>query len=245
MSGVDFKRTAAHQKSANDPILAKLMAEASASGDLPEGLYRPKMTGKNVYGDLYIGHPTIDMSPMLADGTFILWQNVPYEWALRMDERAEDESRARRELRGFIDAETKFLTKYVPGFEKAVLMDVGRFVGVRDGRHPVGEYVFSIDDAREGRTFRDAVTKPMTKTFYWDNHAKYTFQVPFRSFLPKKINNLILTGASMSFTYETIFMVMRNFPWCTQTGEIAGYAAARCIGKNIRPKELEWTEPYF
>ena len=245
MSGVDFKRTAAHQKSANDPILAKLMAEASASGDLPEGLYRPKMTGKNVYGDLYIGHPTIDMSPMLADGTFSLWQNVPYEWALRMDERAEDESRARRELRGFIDAETKFLTKYVPGFEKAVLMDVGRFVGVRDGRHPVGEYVFSIDDAREGRTFRDAVTKPMTKTFYWDNHAKYTFQVPFRSFLPKKINNLILTGASMSFTYETIFMVMRNFPWCTQTGEIAGYAAARCIGKNIRPKELEWTEPYF
>jgi len=40
-------------------------------------------------------------------------------------------------------------------------------------------------------------------------------------------------------------MVMRNFPWCTQTGEIAGYAAAQCIGKNISPKELEWTTPYF
>lgn len=245
MSGIDFNKTAAHQKSAKDPMLEKLMAEASAAGDLPEGLYRPRMKGANVYGSLYIGHPTIDMSPMLADGTFILWQNVPYEWALRMDEKAEDESRARRELRGFIDAEAKFLKKYVPGFENSVLMDVGRFVGVRDGRHPVGEYVFSIDDAREGRTFRDAVTKPMTKTFYWDNHAKYTFQVPFRSFLPKKVNNLILTGASMSFTYETIFMVMRNFPWATQTGEIAGYAAARCIGKNIGPKELEWTEPYF
>jgi len=245
MSGVDFRRTAAHQKSAKDPTLSKLIAEASAAGDLPPGLYRPRMKGTNVYGDLYIGHPTIDMSPMLADGTFILWQNVPYEWALRMDERAEDEAMARRELRGFIDAETKFLRKYVPGFESAVLMDVGRFVGVRDGRHPVGEYVFSIDDAREGRSFRDAVTRPMTKTFYWDSHAKYTFQVPFRSFLSKRIDNLILTGASMSFTYETIFMVMRNFPWCTQTGEIAGYAAARCIGRNIRPKEFEWTEPYF
>ena len=126
----------------------------------------------------------------------------------------------------------RFLKKYVPGFENAVLSNVGRFVGVRDGRHPVGEHVFSIDDARAGRKFRDAVTKPMTKPFYWDNHAKYTFEVPFRCFLPKKINNLILTGASLSFTYDTIFMVMRNFPWCTQTGEIAGYAAARCIGKE-------------
>jgi hypothetical protein len=50
---------------------------------------------------------------------------------------------------------------------------------------------------------------------------------------------------SLSFTYETIFMVMRNFPWCTQTGEIAGFAAARCIQKKIKPKALEWTQPYF
>jgi hypothetical protein len=245
MSGIDFSRTVAHQKSAKDPTLAKLIAEADAAGDIPPGLYRPRMNGQGVYGDLYIGHATLDMSPMLADGTFILWQNVPYEWALRMDESANDDARARRELRGFIDAEAGFLRKYVPGFEKAVLSNVGRFVGVRDGRHPVGEHVFSIDDARAGRRFADAVTKPMTKPFYWDNHVKYTFEVPFRCFLPKKINNLILTGASLSFTYETIFMVMRNFPWCTQTGEIAGFAAARCVRGKILPKELEWTQPYF
>ena len=53
----------------------------------------------------------------------------------------------------------------------------------------------------------------MTKPFYWDSHAKYSYEVPFRAFLPKKIDNLILTGASMSFTYDTIFMVMRNFNW--------------------------------
>jgi len=245
MSGVDFARTAAHQKSAHDPRLEKLIAEAHGAGDIPPGLYRPRMRGTNVYGDLYIGHPTLDMSPIRADGTFILWQNVPYEWALRMDESGEDAARAKRELRAFIDAEARFLNKYVPGFENAVLTNVGRFVGVRDGRHPIGEHVFSLEDARAGRRSRDAVTRPMTKTFYWDNHAKYTFEVPFRCFLPKKIRNLILTGASLSFSYETIFMVMRNFPWCTQTGEIAGYAAAQCVGKNISPKELEWTTPYF
>ncbi|MGZ3409211.1 MAG: FAD-dependent oxidoreductase [Xanthobacteraceae bacterium] len=245
MSGINFARTVAHQKDANDPKLSKLIAEAHAAGDIPAGLYRPPMKGKGVYGDLYIGHPTLDMSPMLDDGTFILWQNVPYEWALRMDESANDDARAKSELRGFIDAEARFLRKYVPGFENAVLNNVGRFVGVRDGRHPVGEHVFSIDDARAGRKFRDAVTRPMTKPFYWDNHTKYTFEVPFRCFLPKKISNLILTGASLSFTYDTIFMVMRNFPWCTQTGEIAGFAAARCIETKVLPKELDWKAPYF
>jgi len=40
-------------------------------------------------------------------------------------------------------------------------------------------------------------------------------------------------------------MVMRNFPWCTQTGEIAGYAAARCIEQKKKPKEFERTKPYF
>ena len=245
MSGVDFAALRRHQTTAGDPTLAKAIAEAVASRDIPDQLYRPRMKGRNVYGDLYIGHPTIDMSPMLADGTFILWQNVPYEWALRMDENADDEARARRELRALIEAEAAFLRKYAPGFERATLANVGRFVGVRDGRHPLGEHVFCLNDVLAKRRFADAVTRPMTKTFFWDENRKHEFEVPFRCFLPRKINNLILTGASLSFTYETIFMVMRNFPWCTQTGEIAGFAAATCLRKGIGPKELEWRAPYF
>lgn len=246
MSGVEYDKLIRYQQTSNDPMLTNLIAEASAAGDIPPGLYRPRMGGgKRVYGEAYIGHPTLDMSPINAPGTFIIWQNVPYEWALRMDESAADESRARRELRGFIDAEARFLQKYVPGFASAALCDIGRFVGIRDGRHPLGEYVFSIEDAREQRSFRDAVTKPMTKTFFWDNYARHTFEVPYRCFLPKKVGNLLLTGASMSFTYETIFMVMRNFPWCTQTGEIAGFAAARALQQGVGPKDYEWKEPYF
>jgi len=245
MSGIEFPRVAAHQKSAKDPTLSKLIAEANAAGDLPPGLYRPRMGGKNIYGNIYIGHPTIDMSPMQTDGSFILWQNVPYEWALHMDENADDDARAKRELRGFIDAEVSFLKKYVPGFEKAVLNNVGRFVGVRDGRHPIGEHVFCLADVLAGRRFDDAVTKPISRAFHWDEHRKHDIEVSYRSFLPKQIDNLLLTGASLSFTYDTIFMVMRNFPWCTQTGEIAGFAAARCIEKKILPKELEWREPYI
>jgi hypothetical protein len=245
MSGINFKKLVAHQESAKDPLLAKVMAEATAAGDLPDGVYRPRMEGQNVYGDAYIGHPTLDMSPIATDGTYILWQNVPYEWELHMDDSADDHATAKRALRGFINTEAKFLRNYVPGFEQASVASIGRFVGVRDGRHPIGEYMVNIEDVRAQCRFRDAVTKPMTKTFFWEGFTKHTFEVPFRSFLPRKIDNMILTGASLSFEYRALFMVMRNFPWCTRTGEIAGYAAARCIEKKIKPKELEWTTPYF
>jgi len=245
MSGIEFAHLAAYQKRQNDPTLSKLIAAARAAGDIPPELYRPRLSGRGIYGDAYIGHPTLDISPIRAPGTFIFWQNVPYEWALHMDDDAENDARAKTMLREFIDAEARFLKKYVPGFENACVTNVGRYVGIRDGRHPIGEYVFSIEDALAGRRFPDAVTKPMTKTFFWDAHRPYTFEVPYRCFLPKKINNLLLTGASLSFTYETIFMAMRNFPWCTQTGEIAGYAAALSVQQGITPKELEWRTPYF
>lgn len=245
MGGIDFAKVVEYQKRENDPTLSKLINAAREAGDIPPELYRPRLAEKGVYGDHYIGHPTVDMSPIQGPGTFILWQNVPYEWALQMDEDNEDASRAKRELRRLIDAESRFLIKYVPGFEHAFIAHVGRYVGVRDGRHPVGEYVFSIDDAREERRFPDAVTTPMTKTFFWDAYQRYTFEVPYRCFLPKKISNMLLTGASLSFTFETIFMVMRNFPWCTQTGEIAGHAAALSIQQGISPKQLKWDTPMF
>ncbi|NQU69366.1 MAG: FAD-dependent oxidoreductase [Rhodospirillales bacterium] len=245
MNGIDFPRLAAYQKEANDPTLSKLMDKARAAGDLPDDLYRPWMSGSGVYGKYYIGHPTIDMSPINGPGTFILWQNVPYEWALHMDDDAEDQAHAKQALRSFIEAEARFLTKYVPGFEDSVIANVGRYVGIRDGRHPIGDYVFTMDDAITGRSFPDAVTRPMTKMFFWEEYRRLTFEIPYRCFLPKKIGNMLLTGASLAFAYETIFMVMRNFPWCTQTGEIAGYAAALCIEQNISPKELDWTAPYF
>jgi hypothetical protein len=218
MSGIDYHRLRRHQTFGKDPDLTRVMDEARAAGDLPEGLYRPRMAGQHVYGEAYIGHPTLDMSPIAADGTYVLWQNVPYEWGLHMDDRASDHARAKRALRELIEMEAAFLKKYVPGFERSWIANVGRFVGVRDGRHPRGDYVFNLKDVRAGATHRDAVTRPMTKTFYWGGHQKYTFEVPYRCFLPRGIDNMLLTGASLSFDYDTLFMVMRNFPWCTQTG---------------------------
>ena len=78
MSGIDFARVAAYQRRENDPLLAKLIAAARAAGDIPPDLYRPRLSGTGTYGNRYIGHPTVDMSPIQGPGTFVFWQNVPY-----------------------------------------------------------------------------------------------------------------------------------------------------------------------
>lgn len=245
MSAIDFARVRDYQQRENDPRLEKLIAKARSAGDIPDDLYRPRLEHEGAYGKQYIGHPTLDMSPIQGPGTFVLWQNVPYEWALHMDDDAAHATRARRELRRLIQAEAFFLRKYVPGFENAFIVHVGRYLGVRDGRHPLGRYVFSIEDAREERRFPDAVTAPMTKTFFWDKYRRYSIEVPYRCFLPRTLDNVLLTGASLSFTFETIFMVMRNFPWCTQTGEIAGFAAAESTRLGITPAQFMWHKPMF
>ncbi|HUL31455.1 MAG TPA: FAD-dependent oxidoreductase [Thermodesulfobacteriota bacterium] len=245
MGGIDFEEVSKYQKSQSDPELQKLISTALAAGDIPRELFRPRLEGKCVYGNLYIGHPTLDMNPIGGPGSFIFWENVPYEWALHIDDDPVDEACAKIAMRRFIDAEARFLKKYVPGFKDAFITNVGRYLGIRDGRHPIGEYVLTMEDALNSRTFPDAVTKPMTKNFHWDCYKNHTFQVPYRCFLPQKVNNLLLTGASMSFSYETIFMVMRNFPWCIQTGEIAGYAAASSVKQGISAKEFKWTTPLF
>jgi hypothetical protein len=243
MSGIDFGKTAAYQKSQNDPTLDKLISAAVAAKDIPPDLYRPRLPGKCVYGNLYIGHPTLDISPIQGPDTFIFWENVPYEWALHIDDTPDDMMRAQVAMRDFVEAEAGFLKKYVPGFENAFVTNISHYLGIRDGRHPIGEYVLSMDDAISGRRFPDAVTKPMTKSFHWDCGKPRTFEVPYRCFLPRKVNNLLLTGASLSFAYETIFMVMRNFPWCVQTGEIAGFAAAQSVAQGIPPSQYKWTTP--
>lgn len=250
MTGIDYLELVDYQRSTNDWALSNLISAAKAAGDIPDNLYRSRWEpgvsgpGPSVYGNLYIGKPTVDMHPIEGPGSFLFWQNVPYEWALHMDDTAEDETRAKAEMKKLVDAEAKFLKKYVPGFRKCCIANVGRYMGVRDGRHPIGEHVFSLEDAGESRTFPDN-TITRTSDFHYGGLGKRTYQVPYRCFLPKKINNLLLTGASMSFGYEVIFMAFRNFPWCVQSGEIAGFAAAWAVKDGIAPTELKWTKPYF
>lgn len=244
VSGVDFERLLDYQKSHDDPELEKAMEKAKSNGDIPDELYRP--VPSNTYAARYSGHPRLDCYPTGEPGELTIWQDAPREWNLNCALKAEDASRAEIGLRKLIMAEFEFLKKYVPGFEKAWVSGIAPLLGIREGRHPVGEHVLTYDDISSQRRFPDAALRRSTRDqldFSGKEPAVFEFEIPYRSFLAKKISNLLLAGEAVSFEHHALFHCMRSFGMSIQTGEVSGKAAGLSIQRNIHPKELKWTEP--
>jgi len=243
MSGVDYEKILNYQLLSGDWELQELIGKAQESGDLPEGFYAPRLPGANVYGNNYIGKPTLDMNPIYGKSNYIFWQNVPYDWDMHIDDCAQDHTKAISEMRKRIEIEANFFKKYIPGFEDAEITNVARYIGVRDARHPIGEYVLSFTDALNGTEFPDT-TVVREAPIHYNGLGAGRVHVPYRSYLPKGVDNLLLSGASMSFDYNIIFMAMRTFAWCMLSGEIAGYAAAECIKQGVAANKLVWDRLY-
>lgn len=244
MSGVEFDRFFEYQKNEYDPKLEKAIAKAMANGDIPEYLYRSVPT--KAYAGYYKGHPHLDCYPAGESGELTIWQSAPFEWNLNCAMDVDDATRGELEIRKLIIAESKFLKKYVPGFKKAWISGIAPFLGIREGRHPIGEHMLTYDDIRNQRTFPDTALKRSARDqldFSGKRRAEYEFDVPYRSFLAKRIDNLLLAGESLSFEHYALFHSMRAFGPSLQTGEVAGTAAGLSIREQIGPKKLKWTKP--
>jgi hypothetical protein len=196
----------------------------------------------------------------------LIWSYPPNDWALNAAENGFDASRGEIEMRKFNIVEVKFLRKYIPGFEHAYLSEMAPYMAIREGRHPQGEYVLTWDDIINERKFPDAVLKQSSgDTSDWGedmvkrpnekgemvwkkspraNRRNFICDIPYRAFLPKKINNLLLAGECLSSTYEW-FYSRRLIPWCMRTGEVAGTAATMAIKQGISAREVKWTSGYF
>lgn len=241
MSDVDYERLFEYQK--KDPKLEKLGEKARKKGELP--YYRSKKTAKEMkyYDLIYTGHPHLEMSPTSHLGEMLLWMPVIHEWGLDGAEKAEDLTRAEIHIRKQIVRELNFLKKYVPGFEKAYLSGISPYMGIREGRHPIGEYVLTCEDVRNGRKFDDATLRLKTLDYLDMRNqelAQVEFDVPYRCFLPKKIDNLLLAGDDISVDHGA-FLHIRSFVRAMNLGEVAGTAATLSVKNETKPKELEYS----
>jgi hypothetical protein len=268
VSGVDYEKLFNYQKS--DPALWTAIAKARAAGDIPEGLYMPyQYTVGGGWGG-YSGCPQLNMCALRGNGEMLVWSYSPFHWGLNPSENGFDASRGEIEMRKFNIAEVKFLRKYVPGFENAYLSGMAPYMALREGRHPQGEYMLTRDDILSESKFPDAVLKrtlgdPLdtsedrmprvnergelmrVKPSEGSKQTKrrsYTCDIPYRAFLPKKVNNLLLAGECLSCTHDW-FYGYRLIPWCMRTGEVAATAAIMALKQGVSPKELKWTSGYF
>jgi hypothetical protein len=154
----------------------------------------------------------------------------------------EAEIEGRRQTQEYV----RFLRDEHPGFEDAYLAMTASYIGVRETRRLIGEYVLAGEDVVSGRQFEDAVAccaAPIE-----DHHAgkdvrwRYVegdgyYQIPYRSLLPKGVDDLIVAGRCLSATHEAQASA-RNSAQCMAMGEAAGVAATLALSGGIQPREV-------
>jgi hypothetical protein len=164
------------------------------------------------------------------------------------------EIEGRRRARDFLP----FL-KRIPGMEKAFLIDMAPQIGVRDSRRIVGDYTLTRDDIFDGREFEDEIALKVYRgpnLKGWVRHkpdgseghkghdlAEMPISVmllglPYRCLIPSRVENLIVSGKTVSFDNEAHQRV-RLMPECIAMGEAAGTAAAVAVREGIAPRAVD------
>ena len=158
---------------------------------------------------------------------------------------AEDLTRAHIALRRQVMEATNLL-RHHPYFSSAYVASTGTHIYVRETRRILGEYYIVEEDVVQGKHFDDAVTScrymidvhPLDETEVgrYDNHPP--FDIPYRSLVPLKIDNLLMAGRCIS-SDRVAQSALRIGGTCMSIGEAAGTAAAVSIQEKARPREMD------
>lgn len=156
----------------------------------------------------------------------------------------DGEIESRKQMSGII----AMLQQFVPGFENSALGKCASFLGIRESRHILGEYVINRDDILGCRHFDDAIgvaSYPIDLHHPNDNDCTMEwcgdcYDIPYRSLVPLKVSNLLVAGRTISMTHEAL-AALRVMSSCMVMGEAAGRAAALCVANNIAPKNVDVT----
>ncbi len=143
----------------------------------------------------------------------------------------------------------RYLKEFVPGFSQAHFTKMAPFLGIRETRRIIGNYVMTAEDILSCRRFDDAVA---VASYPLDIHHPEgggctltwcgdSYDIPFGSLVPKKIKNLLVAGRSISTTHEAMSAIRVMAP-CMAMGEAAGRAAKIAVRKGITPGEIDVAE---
>ncbi|SFD28738.1 FAD dependent oxidoreductase [Bosea sp. CRIB-10] len=155
----------------------------------------------------------------------IVWCNCPHMTGLD-GLSVEDITKADFLGRKRIYALVEFVRANMPGFEKAVVVDVAPQLGVRQTRLLEGDYVVTKEDVMDRVHFADTVAR---------GRDYYT---PYRAMLPKGIDGMIVAGRHYSAT-EAAQKQSREIPPCMAMGQSAGIAAALAVAGRVQPRAVQ------
>ncbi len=142
-----------------------------------------------------------------------------------------------------------YLVNYVPGFEHARMLRTAPFLGIRETRRIIGKYIMNREDVLSCARFDDAIavaSYPLDIhhpvgggcTLEWSGDC---YDIPYRSLVPLKVENLLVAGRSISTTHEAMSAIRVMAP-CMAMGEAAGRAAKIAVREGLAPSEIDVTK---
>lgn len=147
---------------------------------------------------------------------------------------ADEPSKSLVSARQSIYRLSNFCRKYLPGFEKAYISNIADALGVRVSRRIKGKYIYTIDDLKSGKKFKNPV---VISNYPVDVHSKEKdkstlhmvkdYQLPIESLMSADIDNLFVAGRCLSadFMSQGALRVQAS---CFSMGEgVAKYIACK------------------
>ena len=141
----------------------------------------------------------------------------------------------------------EFMKKHADGLENSFLMMTATEIGVRESRMIVGDYILTEKDCRAFTKFEDSIAAcnydidihnpegTGTSHYYFPQGEYYT--IPYRSLIPKTVNNMLVAGRCISSDHgaQASYRIM---PTVCCIGEAAGCAIALAVKDNISVRDV-------
>src|SRR5882724_5610783 len=127
---------------------------------------------------------------------------------------------------------------------------VGAIPGKRESRRFEGDYLLRQQDIVEQREFPDCVSfggwsidlhpadgvySELSPCNQW--HARGVYQIPYRCFYSRNVENLFLAGRIISASHVA-FASTRVMATCAHGGQAVAIAAKHCLEKKVAPRAL-------
>lgn len=156
------------------------------------------------------------------------------------------------ELREQILTLLDFFHKHIPGYENCRIISSGTTTGVRETRRVIGDYIITAEEMAAGCRFDDVIVHRAEFIVDIHNpegsgqaeeHIQYCdpYDLPYRCFTPKGIENLYTAGRCISGTHRA-HASYRVMSICMAMGEAVGVAAAMCAENGCTPRSLNVKE---
>jgi hypothetical protein len=223
---------------------------------IPNEFFRPDRNFTIVGMRKLINKARAEGMTIPVDRTIIMTGTEPDEMWINMSRVCGTDSRdPASNTNGEIEARfqneevVRYLKKYVPGFENAYVEKSAAFLGIRESRRVVGEYMLTDKDIVDCRKFDDAICAASYPvdihhstggdcTLYW---CPDCYDIPYRCLVPKGVGSLLMAGRCASMTHEAMAST-RVMSTCMAMGEAAGKAASIAVLKGVEPKDVDIDE---